>query len=44
MEWYSSMQTPGLELEKMLLEYQDEKNQSEAQANFWANYQKNWPN
>ncbi len=29
MEWYSSMQTPGPELEKMLLEYQDGKNQSE---------------
>lgn len=29
MEWYSSMQTPGPELEKMLLEYEDGKNQVE---------------
>jgi Phage integrase family len=30
MEWYSTMQTPGPELEKMLLEYIDEKNQAES--------------
>jgi integrase len=30
MEWYSSMQTPALELEKMLLEYDDGKNQTES--------------
>ncbi len=29
MEWYSSMRIPGPELEKMLLEYDDGKNQTE---------------
>jgi hypothetical protein len=29
MEWYSRVQTPGPELEKMLLEYEDGKDQSE---------------
>ena len=30
MEWYSSMQTPGTELEEMLLDYEDGKNESES--------------
>src|SRR5688572_10652006 len=29
MEWYSSMRTPGPELEKMLLEYEDGKNNAD---------------
>lgn len=36
MEWYSKVHTPGPELEKLLLEYEDGSIRGVAQATFWA--------